>query len=158
VLIFVSVETCLSQQKAGNNPGQQQGINIVPVKVHQKFVLENPDISPQWKHDKGVYTAQYINPLNNMGYMIVYDSAGHVLRREKELERQDYPAPINDYFVKEYPGEGYVVWSSVDSAGRLFFYSNHNSRLYQFDKQGQLLSPSKTKPEGYDSVLAPVRK
>jgi hypothetical protein len=131
---------------------QDAPVSLVPVKVHEKFILENPDIQARWKTDNGVFTAQYINPLNNMGYMIVYDSLGNVLRREKELENQEYPALINDYFTKEFPGEGYVVWSSVDSAGNHLYYSDHNSRILKFDKNGHLLNPARVNGRRFDSI------
>jgi hypothetical protein len=155
-LYIVTVLICtlsLQAQKPSLRAGQDGGVHLVPVKVHQKFVLENPDVEARWKTDQSTFTAQYINPLNNMGYMIVYDTAGTVIRREKELENQDYPAPINDFFSKEFPGEGYVIWSSTDSAGNAFYYCNHNTRLLKFDKNGNPLDAKRTR--GYDT-LAPA--
>jgi hypothetical protein len=130
-------------------------VSLVPVKVHQKFILENPEVKARWKTEDGIYTAQFINPLNNVGYMIVYDSLGNVLRREKELENQDYPPAINDFFMKEYPGEGYVIWSSVDSAGKQMYFTDHDSHIFRFDKDGRLLNPAKGN-RGLDSLAAPA--
>ncbi len=140
---------------AKNKTNKNTPVSLVPVPVHQKFILENPEVKARWKTENGIYTAQYINPVNNMGYMIVYDSLGNVLRREKELENQDYPPSINDFFMKEYPGEGYVIWSSVDSAGNQMYFTDHDSRIFKFDKNGRLLNPARN-TRGLDSIAVPT--
>jgi hypothetical protein len=159
VLLLIGGETGFAQPvgslTAKGQDNKNTPVSLVPVPVHQKFILENPDVKARWKTENGVYSAQYINPVNNMGYMIVYDSLGNVLRREKELENQDYPPLINDFFMKEYPGEGYVIWSSVDSAGKQMYYTDHDSRIFKFDKDGRLLNPVKG-TRGLDSIAAPA--
>jgi hypothetical protein len=112
---------------------------IVPVAVEQKFSIENPDAQARWKKDGEFYKALFVNPVNNLGYIIVYDKTGTVVRREKELERQDYPASISEHQEKKFPGEGVSVWSSTDSTGNVTFYSQKNEATFRYDKNGRLL-------------------
>jgi hypothetical protein len=124
---------------------------LVPQVVEHKFNIEHPEASARWKKDGMTYSAQFINPLNNLGSIIVYDTAGKVVRRDKELENNEYPAPINDYFIRKFPDEGYTVWSTTDSAGNTNFYSMKNDRMLKFDKEGRLVSPVSLRP-GNDTV------
>jgi hypothetical protein len=145
----------MAGQKKPASPASGAVKWLVPPAVEQKFVIENPEASAEWKKDGRLYRAQFIHPLNNAGYIIVYDSTGRVVVREKELENTDYPAPINDFFIKNYPGEGYVVWSSTDSTGNVYYYSTRNSETLRFDKQGNYQSPAKLRLKPGDT-LTPV--
>ena len=159
ILVISAKVVCLAQMtrslSSSSKINKNTPVSLVPVKVHQKFILENPDVKARWKTENGIYTAQYINPVNNMGYNIVYDSVGTVLRREKELENEDYPGTINDFFMSQYPGEGYVIWSSVDSAGKQMYYTDHDSHIFMFDKNGKLMNPLK-KNRNLDSIASPA--
>ncbi len=125
---------------------------MVPIVVERKFLMEFPEARPQWKSDGLRYTAQFINPLNNFGYILVYDGEGNVVRREKELEAQEYPALIHDYLNQKYPGEGMVVWSSVDSSGNQSFYASKNSDLIFFDKNGQVMGAANSTKKLYGNI------
>jgi hypothetical protein len=131
---------------------------LVPLKVHQKFLIENPGTKATWKTAGELFVAQYVNPLNNMGYVIVYDTAGTVIRREKELEPQDYPAIINDYFEQHHPGEGYIIWSSTDTVGNIHFYTQHREKVLRFDRSGQPLKDLRYGIRRPDSLSSPPHR
>jgi hypothetical protein len=146
VLIFavINCESLFSQTQSSLTAGKTvKEEYMVPVAVEQKFVLENPDVKATWKKDGDFYKAQFINPINNLGYITIYDKDGNILRKEKELESQEYPVAISEFYNSNYPGEGFVVWSSTDSTGNLSFYSIHNTETFRFDKDGNLVSPRK---------------
>ena len=132
VLVLFSSLTASAQAK--------EGAHIVPVAVEQKFSIEQPDVSPRWTREGGLYKATFVNPVNNLGYMITYDETGKVIKREKELEQQEYPPLIAQYHEKKFPGEGLAVWASVDSAGHVRYFSQKNNSLFWFDKDGRPLN------------------
>lgn len=115
---------------------------IVPAVVEQKFVVENPEATATWRKDGKLYVAQFVNPVNNLGYVLVYDSTGHVVRREKELENPDMPGSIHDFFASRFPGEPFMVWSSTDSSGNFSYYSSRNGQTLRFDKDGRYIDPA----------------
>mgnify|MGYP006178197303 CR=1 FL=1 len=151
-LVFVFL---ISLMPAQGNSATAQPEAIVPPEVEQKFTLEYPEVSARWKIADGLYKAMFINPRNNMGYIIVYDENANIIRREKELEKQEYPQVINDYHARKFPGEGFVVWSAVDSAGNIQYYSPRTEETIFFDRNGQALNDHK---KGLaDSLLSPPR-
>ena len=84
-LLFVFL---INLMPAQGNSATAQPEAIVPPEVEQKFTLEYPEVSARWKIADGLYKAMFINPRNNMGYIIVYDENANIIRREKELEMQ----------------------------------------------------------------------
>ena len=146
---FVLALVCFRVALTAQEPGAPKW--IVPPVVEHKFNIENPEASARWKKDGATYSAQFINPLNNLGSIIVYDTVGKVVRRDRELENNEYPSPINDYFIRKYPNEGYAIWSSTDSAGNQNYFTVKNDRVIRFDKDGRLVSPVNLKP-GRDSL------
>lgn len=132
--------------------GQTVGKNIVPIVVEQKFLLENPDVKAIWSKDGDLYRAAFINPVNNLGYVLVYNKDGRVVKREKELEHNEYPAPIVAFHDKYYPGEGLAIYSSIDSLGNLLFYSRKNNKVFWFDTSGRLLTSLG------DSIVSPSKR
>jgi hypothetical protein len=58
------------------------------------------------------------------------------------------PGPINDYYNKNYPGETFRTWSTVNEKGEEYYFSNRKSETLRFNKEGKLVSPGDRKKEG----------
>lgn len=120
----------------------------VPGNISEKFMKEHPAVSPSWKTEGKNYKAFYTDPKTHMGQLVVFDDKGNVLRQESELDKLAYPASINDYHAKNYPNEEYKLWSVQDKTGVNTFYSERNSQVLWFDKNGNYVVPKdKTAPE-----------
>jgi hypothetical protein len=156
-LIFTVLALCVCGQRKASAKAHAPKW-IVPPVIEHKFNVENPEATAVWSKDGSQYSARFVNPINNLGSILVYDTTGKEIRREKELENSDYPAPINDYFMNKYPGEGYAVWSSTDSEGNSTFYSQHNDHTIRFDKNGHLVAPISLRPGASDSVMPSIAR
>lgn len=130
---------------------------IVPPAVEQKFVLEYPDAQAQWQSEGRNFKAKFINPVNNLGYIQVYDQQGNVLRRERELEPAEVPPRVSEFLVKNSRGQGFVVWTVTDSAGKQSFYSPRPEGTVVFDKTGLPLSEVKLLRDSAAPAPAPQR-
>jgi hypothetical protein len=140
-LFLIPLTMCWSQSTHSLSPGSRQKTEaIVPPAAEQKFVIEHPDAHAQWKKDGEYYKAIFVNPVNSLGQVTVYDKAGHIIRKERELEQQEIPPTISEFQEKKFPGEGFAVWVSTDSLGNNIFYTQKNNNTYWFDRNGQLLS------------------
>src|SRR4051812_31216949 len=77
----------------------------IPTPVVESFRKENPSVIPIWKHEGKYFRATYIDQATNLGNSILYNSGGKSLRRDRELEKSEYPQPVIDFYNKTYPGE-----------------------------------------------------
>ncbi|HEY1040121.1 MAG TPA: hypothetical protein VGF30_11985 [Bacteroidia bacterium] len=114
-----------------------------PKPVLSKFTTEYPGVNPAWDQEENYYTAQYIDQGSNMGKRIVYDKTGTIISIDYEMETNNYPAGINEYYLKNYPYETFKVWMSKDPRGHVMYYTRRSSGVLRFDKNGKYLS---TKP------------
>ena len=132
-LFLINVTAQSGSVKQGNTA-------IVPPVVEQKFVLEHPDSKAVWETEGSNFRAKFINPVNNLGYITVYDPQGNIIRREREMETDEVPAKVATYMQKNTRGQGFVVWSVVDSVGSLSYYSPRPEGTIVFDKSGLPIS------------------
>jgi hypothetical protein len=109
----------------------------VPLVVKTKFSRDYPNSIPDWGLDGSYYSAVYYDQVNNLGRAVVYDKSGKVIRVDTEMSAGSYPLAINDYYLQNYPDEGYTVWSSKDRAGMLMYYSTRQGKKIWFDKNGK---------------------
>jgi hypothetical protein len=138
----------INGQKSGGNPTRNRTASV-PEIVKSNFEKENPGIEPKWKNEDTNYRAEYIDAVN-LPHIRVYDKSGAMVYRDDVME--SYPAPIQTHFTTKYPGEGFVIWSRIDSKGTLSYYSYRNSDTLIFDKDGNLVSPKKNKGRLSDSI------
>ena len=131
--------TGVSVLAQGEKPSKA-GAVIVPPPVEQKFSLEFPRAAASWQTEGANFKAKFINPLNNLGYIIVYDLSGAVVRREKELEPGEVPGNIAEFLKKNSRSQGLMVWTVTDSAGATNYYSPLPEGTVIFDKAGIPLS------------------
>lgn len=110
---------------------------VVPAPVEQKFVLEHPDARASWRTEGDHFRAQFINPLNNLGQVTVYASNGTIIRKEREMDPDEVPGPVNEYLVTRSKGQGFSVWLVTDSAGTQSYYSPRPEGMVRFDKDGK---------------------
>ena len=156
-LFLVYNAACLAQATSSLSTNQKKAEAIVPPPVEQKFVIEHPDAKAQWKKDGEYYKAIFVNPVNNLGQITVYDKSGKIIRKERELEQQEFPSAIIEYQEKKFPGEGFAVWVSTDSTGNNLYYTQKNNITHWFDRNGRPLSGAEGKRSAYDSLTGPSR-
>lgn len=118
-----------------------------PPAIVDKFTNEHPGITPAWHMDGKNFTAEYVDPNTFKGVSIVYDKDGNVIRRESEMENSSYPASINDYYIKKYPGEKFKTWRSLDDKGAQTYFIKRSSGTVWFDKDGNYIDPEKKNEE-----------
>lgn len=145
----IAVLFCFSSM---NLTGQSEATVIVPAAVEQKFVVEHPDARATWKTEGANFKAQFINPLNNLGHITVYAADGTILRKEREMEPDEIPAAVSSHLMQRSKGQGFSVWSVVDSSGSQSFYSPHPEGVVKFDRDGK---PVDVRSLLRDSVASP---
>lgn len=136
VLLF---QAQLPIYEGGKNPKSFQP----PPAIVEKFNSEYPEITPAWHVEKSYYVADFSDTTTLRGISIVYDKNGKIVRRESELENSTYPAKINTYFVKNYPGEKFRTWKCVDDRGTQSFCIKRPDGPLWFDNQGNYFDPEK---------------
>jgi hypothetical protein len=114
--------------------------NEVPSLVKENFTREQPGDAGTWTKDGDNYRVEFTDKESRLGHVIVYDRNGNVVRRDSEIE--NVPAPINDYYKKNYPGETFRTWSAKDEKGGNYYYSNRQSETLRFNNEGKLVVPA----------------
>ncbi len=110
-----------------------------PSTISDKFNTENPDMNANWHMDGDNYSAEYIDKNTNMRRNVVYDNNGGIIRTDNEMNADglNYPPGIGDYHNKNFPNEGYKVWSTDDGKGNKWFYTKRKNGTTWFDKDGK---------------------
>ena len=110
-----------------------------PSTISNKFNTENPNMNAKWQMDGDNYSAEYMDNNTNVRKNVVYDNNGSILRTDEEMnsDGMNYPPGIGDYHNKNYPNEGYKVWSTDDGKGNKWFYTKRKNGTTWFDKDGK---------------------
>lgn len=110
-----------------------------PTIVVVRFQTDYPKIVPAWTSDDCYYRVEYLDEVNNTWRSIVYDRAGYIVCRDWKMEN-NYPVRISDYYSAVYPGEKFVVWSSINENGCQHYYIVRNAEKMWFDKNGKVVN------------------
>ncbi|MES2566886.1 MAG: hypothetical protein V4565_08465 [Bacteroidota bacterium] len=137
----------------GNQTNQQKGMrqsggtdetgsmNTVtpPSTISDKFNSENPGMDVKWRMDGENYSGEFMDNSTNINRNVVYDKNGNIIRTDNELSSDgtNYPSSIGDYHSKNFPNEGYKVWSTDDGKGTKWFYTKGKNGTIWFDKDGK---------------------
>lgn len=110
-----------------------------PSNISDKFNSENSGMNATWHMDGENYSAEYMDTKSNMGKNVVYDRSGNIVRTDDEMsaDGMNYPSSIGDYHNKNFPNEGYKVWSTDDGKGNKWFYTKRKNGTTWFDKDGK---------------------
>ena len=141
-ILIAALNNLLAQIPAyegGRNPQPFQP----PKTIHEKFRSEYPDITPTWHVEEKYYVADFSDTVSFRGISIAYDKNGKVVRRESEMENSTYPAAINTYYVKNYPGEKFKTWKSIDDKGKHSYCIKREGGALWFDREGNYIDPQK---------------
>lgn len=111
-----------------------------PVIVTNKFNIDYPNNDVQWQMDGDNYAVHYTDAVTNIRCIVVYDSDGNLLHKDREIDNTRYPNTIGDYYRKNYPDENYTVWVSEDNKGNSSYYVYHKSTVNWFDKKGRYIT------------------
>lgn len=124
--------------------GGSKPVSFQPPKdIGDKFKKEYPEITPTWHVEEKYYIADFTDTISFKGISIVYDNNGKVVRRENEMENSSYPANINTYYVKNYPGEKFKTYKSVNDKGAPSYRIKRDSGILWFDNEGNYIDPEK---------------
>jgi len=140
-LLFIFLLITVSAQVPANTGGPVA--NMPPSFIEEKFKKEYPGITPTWHMDERLYIADFTDTMSFRGISIVYDRKGKIVRRESEMENSTYPQRINDYFVKNYPGEKFKTWKCLDDKGIHSYCIKRPAGPLWFDKEGNYIEPEK---------------
>ena len=143
IFISVSLIAGLRAQIPANAGGPLTAEEKTPASIQEKFKKEYPDVTPTWRKDEKYYVADFTDTNSFKGTTIAYDKNGNVVRRESEMENSTYPAAINNYFVKNYPGEKFKTWKSLDETGEQKYCIKREYQVLWFDKEGNYIDPEK---------------
>ena len=143
IFILAIFFNCLRAQIPANQGGKEPGAFQPPKEISEKFKKEYPQIIPTWRVDEKYYVADFSDTTSFKAITIVYDKKGKVMRRESEMENSSYPQAINDYFVKNYPGEKFKTWKSLDDKGIQSYCIKRPAGALWFDKEGNYIDPEK---------------
>ena len=139
--LFLSV-TGLSQLPAYQG-GPEPSTFQPPKVVSEKFKREYPEVTPTWHVEEKYYVADFTDTISFKGISLVYDKNGKIVRRESEMENSTYPAKINDYFVKNYPGEKFKTYKCLDDKGIQSYCIKRPTGALWFDKEGNYIPEKK---------------
>jgi hypothetical protein len=147
LLLLLSV--CLAGLLRAQIPANEGGrvADQLPTFIEEKFKKEYPNITPTWHVDEKLYIAEFTDTNVFKGMRIAYDRNGRVVRRESEMENASYPASINDYYVKNYPGEKFKTWRSRDAKGIQRYCIKRDSDVLWFDNEGKYIDAQKKSEE-----------
>jgi hypothetical protein len=112
----------------------------VPDKLIEKFRRDYPTaIEMQWSKEKDdEYKVVFKDPPNTK-QLIVYDKEWKIIRRETELEMQQIPDSILNFYKQNYPAEtGYKVWLREDINGKVYYSNGMEFGLF-FDMNGKII-------------------
>jgi hypothetical protein len=144
ILSLMFVGCCFSQAQTGQSgSAETKDPAEVPSLVKDNFTREQPGDAGSWSKDGDNYRVEFVDKESRRGHVIIYDRNGNVVRRDSEVE--SVPGPINDYYNKNYPGESFRTWSAQDPKGEKYYYSNRQSEVLRFDKEGKPLTPDNGK-------------
>ena len=152
-LFSISLLLCALFVSAQRHRGTKLAARI-PEEARAAFKKENPDAEATWKVTDTNYRAQFIDQLN-LAHIRVYDRRGNMVYRDDVME--SYPEAIHTYLTKNYPGEGFTLWSRIDATGLLTYYTYRNSDTLWFDKDGIFVSPrKKIRGDSISVIMAPT--
>lgn len=140
-VLFIFLLISLSAQIPANSGGPVA--DMPPSFIEENFKKEYPGITPTWHVDETLFIADFTDPNIFKGVSIVYDRKGNVVRRENEMENSTYPQAINEYFVKNYPGEKFKTWKCQDDKGMQGYCIKRPSGAVRFNKEGKYIEPEK---------------
>jgi hypothetical protein len=115
-------------------------VKDIPARLMEKFRKDHPDaIDIRWtKENEEEYKVMFKDPPNTQ-QLIVYDQSWKVIRKETELDFNEIPDSIINYYKQNYPqDDGYKVWLYEDQNGRTYF-SNGTEFGLIFDLNGKLV-------------------
>jgi hypothetical protein len=113
--------------------------NGVPDRLMEKFRKDYPTaIDVLWSKEDDQFKVIFKDPPNTK-QMIEYDKDWKVVRRETELEMQQIPDSILNFYKENYPQERqFKVWLREDINGKTY-YSNGTEFGLFFDMNGHII-------------------
>jgi hypothetical protein len=139
-LFSIFLLLCAMYLSAQRHHGVKPDRTRIPEEVKTAFKKENPDAEATWKATDTSYRAQFIDQLN-LAHIRVFDKRGKMIYRDDVMD--SYPEAIHAHLTKNYPGEGFTLWSRIDAVGNLTYYTYRNSDTLWFNKDGIFVSPKK---------------
>jgi len=143
IFIFASLFVGFRAQIPATAGGPLTAEEKTPASIQEKFKKEYPEITPTWHVADNYYVADFTDTNSFKGTSIAYDKNGKVVRRESEMENSSYPAGINNYFVKNFPGEKFKTWKSQNERGEQRYCIKREYEVLWFDKEGNYIDPEK---------------
>jgi hypothetical protein len=110
---------------------------MMPLIIMEHFHRSSPDATRYFSIEGRFYTVRYIDPGTQLGHIITYDKNGMVIKIENEVEMDEWPASLREYYLKVYPSPSTAVWWREDNQGNTGYYFVYKSKMILFDPEGR---------------------
>jgi hypothetical protein len=119
----------------------------VPDSISKRFSMQYPEVKNQtWKTENNRYRVTYRDNMN-MEQSVIYDRNGQIYGKRSEVQTQEVPPSVSEYYSKNYPGESkYKVYRETDTIGGNSYYIDRKGERIYFDNQGAYQRKTSTTP------------
>jgi hypothetical protein len=126
----------------------QKDDSFVPDKVRSTFNKTHPDaLVSGWYKENDNYKVVFREPATQQ-QILVYNKNGNVVRMETQLQTNEFPPAIVQYYERHYPDKTrYEIWGSKSPDGTYVFYSPVDDNTLYFDKNGNFIKSEKPVPD-----------
>ncbi len=116
----------------------------IPSVVHKSFARDMPYRKAGWRIDGPNYVADYCDSLD-VRHTITYDPDGKVVSRQEVVTGKQYPAVIEEFYTRQYPGERFTIWQRTDAEGVMMYYFTRGEESIWFNSEGDYVSTTENK-------------
>jgi hypothetical protein len=123
----------------------------IPPKVESAFKKEYPHAAAiEWQQTTDKYKVTFTDD-SNLHHTVIYYPEGKLFSREREMDEQQVPKVIRDYYAENLPDEqSYRVWQVEDESGKITYYSPVKNAVIFFDEKGKFSHRDERTPENMD--------
>lgn len=111
----------------------------VPDSVRHKFETDYPDMkNPQWSPEGSGYKVTYKDK-QDVEHSVFYEPKERAYTHRYEMDVNNAPPSILDYFKKNSPDEKYKIWVEEDKSGKRTYYVPGSIGKYYFNSNGEFI-------------------
>ena len=137
-----NTETATANPIVVSNNNSITGTDTItaPIIVGSNFDKDYPNEVAIWHMDGVNYKAWYIDSQTKLRRSVIYDKNGNLVRIDNELEYNEVPVGIINYYSANTNKDNYHVWESLTEKGDKVFISKMDGKTDYFDKDAKHLT------------------
>lgn len=140
ILFVIFGMSVLVAQKKEITHSSKTILTKAPKLINDKFSNEYPGVMPVWKLEGDKYQASFMNSETKLNHYVLYGRSGNIIAKESEMDYNDYPVVINQYYSRRFPEEKYRIIQCQALNGEKYYYSKRKNEIIKFDTSGNYIS------------------